>query len=49
MPVNIFTMGGVGVDKKAPPTSFSPVTSTNVGISPQDFLIFTFNPFVTLL
>ena len=30
-----------------PPTSFSPVTSTNVGISPN-FLNFSFNPFATL-
>ena len=33
---------------KAPLTSFSPVTSTNVGISPQNFLNFSFNPFTTL-
>ena len=31
-----------------PLTSFSPVTSANVGIIPQDFLTFSFNPFVTL-
>ena len=31
--------------KNALPTSFSPVTSTNVGISPQNFLTFSFNPF----
>ena len=30
------------------PTSFSPVTSTHVGISPQNFLIFSFNHFATL-
>ena len=24
--------------------SFSPVTSTNVGVSPQNFVTFTFNP-----
>ena len=35
--------------KKAPSTSFSPVTSTNVGISPQNFLTFSFNPFSTLV
>ena len=33
--------------QKGPSTSFSPVTSTNVGISPQNFLTFSFNPFVT--
>ena len=35
--------------KKAPSTSFFPVTSTNVGISPQNFLTFSFNPFSTLV
>ena len=34
--------------QKASPTSFSPVTSTNVEISPKNFLIFSFNPFATL-
>ena len=32
-----------------PPTSFSPVTSTNIGISPQNFLTFSFNSFATLV
>ena len=42
-------MGGGG--QKGPPTSFSSVTSTNVGISPQNFLTFSlsFNLFTTLL
>ena len=31
------------------PTSFSPVTSTNVGFGPQNFLTFSFNPFATLV
>ena len=31
--------------KKAPPTSFSPVTFTNIGTSSQKFLTFNFNPF----
>ena len=31
------------------PTSFCPVTSTNVGIRPQHFLTFSFNPFATLV
>ena len=31
------------------PTSFSPVTSTNVGFGPQNFRTFSFNPFATLL
>ena len=30
-------------------SEFSPVTSTNVGISPKSFLTFSFNPFVTLV
>ena len=34
---------------KNSPTSFSPVTSTNVGISRQTFLTFNFNPFATLV
>ena len=38
-------MGG----QKSPPTSFSPVTSTNVGSGPQNFLTFSFNLFVTLV
>ena len=41
-----------GEGQKAPlpsPTSFSPVTSTNVGIIPQNFLTFSFNPFATLV
>ena len=29
-------------------TSISPVTSTNIGISPKNFLTFTYNTFVTL-
>ena len=33
----------------SPPTSFSPVTSTNVGIIPQNFLTFSYNPFATLV
>ena len=35
--------------KKALPTSFSSVTSTNVEITPQNFLTFSFNPFTTLV
>ena len=34
--------------KNAPTTSFPPVTSTTVEISPQNFLTFSFNPFATL-
>ena len=39
----------MGGGKKAPPTSFSSVTSGNVGISPKNFLTFSFNPFATLV
>ena len=38
-----------GVLQKDPPTSSSSVTSPNVGISPQNFLTFSFNPFATLV
>ena len=38
-----------GGGKKAPPTSFSLVASTNVGINPKNFLTFSFNPFATLV
>ena len=37
--------GGRGVGKKAPITSFSLGTSRNIGISPQNFLTFSFNTF----
>ena len=38
-------VGGGG--QKGPPTSFSPVTSTNVGFGPQNLLTFSFNSFAT--
>ena len=38
-----------GGRQNALPTSFSPVTSTNVGISPQNFLTFSFNPYATVV
>ena len=41
-------MGG-GAKKAPPPTSFSFVSSTNVGFGPQNFLTFSFNPFATLV
>ena len=34
---------------EALPTSFFPVTSTNVGFRPQNFLTFSFKPFFTLV
>ena len=38
----------MGVEtKKSPPTSFSPVTSTNVRTGLQNFLTFSFNLFAT--
>ena len=40
---------GGGGGKKASPTSFSPLTSTNVGISPKNFLSFSFNGFDRLV
>ena len=41
--LTLFRMGGT----KRP--SFSPVTSTNVGIILQNFLTLSFNPFATLV
>ena len=41
--------GGGGAGQKGPPTSFFPVTSTNVGIDPYNFLTFSFDPFATLV
>ena len=38
-----------GVGAKMPPTSFSPVTSTNVRICPQNFLTFGYNPFAIFM
>ena len=40
---------GGGGQKDSPLTSFSPVTSTNVGISSHNFLAFSFSPFGTLV
>ena len=41
--LSLFKKGGRGGRvQKSPPTSFSPVTSTNVRISHQDFLSFSF-------
>ena len=42
-------MGEGRVAKKTFPQRFSPVTSTNVGISPKNFLTFSFNPFDRLV
>ena len=41
--------GGGGGGGEGSPSSFSPVTSTNVGLNPQNFLIFSFDPFATLM
>ena len=46
MSLTLFRMGG---RQKGPPTSFSFVSSTNVGFGPQNFLPFSFNPFCTLM
>ena len=44
------TLFGIwGEEQKDPPTKFSPVTSTNVGIRPKNFVTFSFNPFATLV
>ena len=39
----------MGGGQKGLPYQFSRVTSTNEGISPQNFLTFSFNPFATLV
>ena len=39
---------GAGAKRPPPPTHFFPGTSTNVGISPKNFLTFSFNAFATL-
>ena len=39
----------MGVAKGPTPTSFPPVSSTNVERSPKDSLTFSFNPTVTLV
>ena len=45
----IFPRSGMHREQcKMPPTSFSPVTSTNVALIPQNFMTFSFNPFATL-
>ena len=41
--------GGGGGVHKCPAIGFSPVNYTNVGIKPQNFLTFSFNPYVTLV
>ena len=38
-----------GGEQKGLPTSFYPVTSTNLGLSPQNSLTFSFSPFSTLV
>ena len=40
---------GGGGQKPSPPFHFSSVTSANVGIRPQNFLTFSFNPFERLV
>ena len=42
---NLIQDGG----QKGPPTNFSSVTFTNVGISPQNFVTFSFKRFATLV
>ena len=45
--LNLFRMGERG--QKGPLPSFSPVTSTNVGITSRNFLTFSFNPFFIIV
>ena len=48
-PLTLLRMGEGGGRQKGPLTSFSPVTSTNVGVSPKNCLTFSYNPFATLV
>ena len=45
----LYRLRGETWHKKALVISFSPATSTTVGISPQNFLFVSFNPFTTLV
>ena len=48
----VVILGGVDHPLPTPtpiPNSFSPVTSRNIGISPKNFLTFSFNPFAMLV
>ena len=49
--LTLFRMDGRrgGGGQKDPPVTFFPVISTNVGISPNNFLTFSFNPFNALV
>ena len=47
--LTLFRMGEWGGGGGDAPTSFYPVTSTNVGISPKNSLNFSFNPFATMV
>ena len=48
--LTLFRMGrGGGGVQKGSPASFFPVTSTNIGISPQNFLTVSFTPFAMLV
>ena len=48
--LTLFRMGrGEGRGKKPPPYQFFPCNFYKVGISPQNFLTFSFNPFATLV
>ena len=40
---------GKRAGQKGPANSFFPLTSTNVGIGPYNFLTFSFNPFATIV
>ena len=44
-----FLIPPLPLSQKGPPTSFFPVTSSNVEFSPPNFLTFSFNPFATLV
>ena len=47
--INPIQDGGGWGWQKGPPTSFFSVTSTKVGLSPQNFLTFSVNTFATVV
>ena len=47
--LTLFRIGGGKGREKGAPTSFSPATSTNVGIKLQNILTFSFKLFATLV
>ena len=47
--LTLFRTGGKKAPTTHPPTSFSPLTSASIGISSQNILTFSLNPYLTLV